>query len=629
MSEVTDYQHLIHQSRYARWLEDKGRRETWSESVQRYVDFWEDLTDVNTRSEIYRAIHDMHVMPSMRALWSAGDALRRDNAAGYNCAYVQLDNIHVFSSVLWLLCCGTGVGFSVERQHISKLPEVAEEFHDSDSVITVADSKEGWARAFKQLISMLYAGEVPKIDVSKIRPAGARLATMGGRASGPQPLVDLFDFTIATFKEAAGRRLNSAQCHDILTYTGLSIVLGGVRRSAMLSLGNVSDERHRNLKTGAWYDHHGNRALANNSAAYDERPDFNVFQNEMKSLYESYSGERGIFNRGGAKKKIERLGIRDPNHEFGGNPCCEIILRGSGGLCNLTEVIIRHDDTLETLKNKVATATIMGTLQSTLTHFPHLPKVWQRNAEEERLLGVSFTGICDHEVMSGSKGESLLTQWLTELRAVARATNKKWAKKLGINESAAITTVKPSGTVSQLCDTASGIHPRFSKHYIRTIRQDRKDPLTDFLIDMRVPHEPCVMNPEQTVVFSFPIKAPKNSVVVSDVGPIEQLELARIYGEHWADHTVSLTAYYTDESWYDVCSWIWKNFDSMVGMSFLPFDGGSYKQAPYQEIDEATYKKLAKEMPDIDWSQLKEYERGDTTEGAKTLACVAGACELV
>ena len=628
MSVVSDYQNLIHQSRYSRWLEDEGRRETYMETCMRYAAFWEDKCDTATRSEIFHSIHNMDVMPSMRCMWSAGEALRRDHAAGYNCAFVAVDHPRAFDEAMYLLMCGCGVGFSVERQHLAKLPEVAEEFHETDTTIVVPDSKQGWAKSLKQLIGMLYMGEVPSWDVSLVRPAGSKLKTMGGRSSGPAPLVDLFSFCVATFKGAAGRRLNSTECHDIMTKIGEIVVVGGVRRSAMISLGNLSDDRHRNLKQGEWWKLHGNRALANNSAVYTEKPDFNVFQQEMLSLYQSYSGERGIFNREGAQKKIAELGTRDPEHEFGANPCCEILLRSSG-LCNLTEVVIRPEDTLETLKYKVKMATIMGTLQSTMTDFRYLRSIWKKNAEEERLLGVSFTGICDHPVMSGKKGDKVLIEWLESLRKVARDTNRQWAKKLDINESAAITTVKPSGTVSQLCDTASGIHPRFSKHYVRTVRQDKKDPLTDFLIAQGVPHEDCVMKPESTVVFSFPMASPKTALTTADVGSIDQLNLARIYGRHWADHTVSLTAYYTDDSWFSVCQWIWKHWDDMVGMSFLPYDGGSYKQAPYQEIDAATYKELAKAMPEISWEQLKEFESEDNTEGAQTLACVAGACELV
>jgi ribonucleoside-diphosphate reductase alpha chain len=625
---MSDYQTLIHQSRYARWLDSEGRRETWDETCQRYADFWDDKVDLATKSEIFNMIRDMQVMPSMRALWAAGPALARDHAAGYNCSYVAIDHPRAFDSIFYLLMCGAGAGFSVERQSISKLPEVAEELVDTETTIVVRDSKIGWATAFKQLISMLYSGEIPRWDVSGVRPAGARLKTMGGRASGPAPLVDLFEFTVRVFQGAAGRKLSSTEAHDILTKTGEVTIMGSVRRSAMISLGNLSDDRHRSLKTGEWWKHDPQRALANNSAVYTEKPDFQVFQSEMKSLYESYSGERGIFNRAGAQKKIAAEGIRESDHDFGVNPCAEIILK-SAGLCNLTEVIIRPEDTLETLKYKVKYAAIMGTLQSSLTDFRHLPSKWKKNAEDERLLGLSFTGICDHPVMAGKKGEKILTDWLKDLRAVATSVNKEWAKKLGINPSASITTVKPSGTVSQLCDTASGIHPRFSKFYIRTIRQDVKDPLTDFLIAQGVPNEPCVMKPDSTVIFSFPMKSPKTALTVSEVGSIEQLELAKLYGDVWASHTVSLTAYYTDDTWFDVCSWIWnpRNWDSMVGMSFLPHDGGTYKQAPYQECDAETYKAAVKAMPSINWDELQAFEQSDNTTGSQTLACVGDKCE--
>jgi ribonucleoside-diphosphate reductase alpha chain len=625
-STMSDYQTLIHKSRYARWLDGPGRRETWDETCQRYANFWDDKVDLATKSEIFYMICDMQVMPSMRALWAAGDALARDNTCAFNCAYVAIDHPRAFDEAMYLLMCGCGVGYSVERQSVSKLPEVAEQLVDTDTVIVVRDSKIGWSTAFKQLISMLYAGEVPKWDVSGVRPAGAKLKTMGGRASGPAPLVDLFEFTVRVFKGAAGRKLNSTEVHDICCKIGEVVVVGGVRRSAMISLGNVSDDRHRSLKTGEWWKHDPQRALANNSAVYTEKPDFGVFQTELKSLYDSYSGERGIFNREGAKKKIEALGVRDPDHDFGCNPCAEILLR-SAGLCNLTEVIIRPEDTLETLKYKVKFATIMGTLQSSLTDFRYLRSKWKNNAEEERLLGVSFTGICDHPVMAGKKGEKVLTDWLKDLRAVTVKVNKEWAKKLGINPSMAITTIKPSGTVSQLCDTASGIHPRYSKHYIRTVRSDVKDPITDFLIAQGVPNEPCAMKPENTVVFSFPVASPKTALTVADVGSIDQLELARIYGQEWADHTVSLTCYYQDDTWFDVCSWIWKHWDAMVGMSFLPHDGGTYKQAPYQECDAATYKAAVKAMPKINWGELQSFEQSDNTTGSQTLACVGDKCE--
>ena len=626
-----DYETLIAKSRYARWLDDEGRREDWPETAARYATYWSDreVIDTKTANKIRDAITNKHVMPSMRALWTAGEALDRDNVAGYNCAYLAVDDPRAFDEALYVLCCGTGLGFSVERQEVKKLPVVAEEFHPTDSTIVVADSKIGWAKAFRQLIAMLYAGEMPQVDYSRVREAGARLKTFGGRASGPAPLKDLFEFTTHIFRNAAGRRLSSIECHDIMCKVGEIVVVGGVRRSAMISLSNVSDDRMRKAKSGQWWMENGHRALSNNSAAYTERPDFQVLQEELKSLYDSFSGERGIFNREAAQKKAAKNGRRDAEQSFGVNPCAEILLR-SGQMCNLTEVVIRSTDSLEDLCNKVEIAAIMGTLQSTLTDFRYLRSKWKKNCEEERLLGVSFTGICDHPVMSGRKtvGKNTLENWLNVLREHAVAVNKKWADKLGIEQSTAITTVKPSGTVSQLVDSASGIHPRYAPYYIRTVRQDNKDPLTQFLKDQGVPNEPCVMKPDTTTVFSFPMKSPTGALTVDDVGTIEQLELAKTYSNHWAEHTVSLTAYYTDSTWFDLCSWVHKNWDSMIGMSFLPHDGGTYKQAPYQAIDKETYEAALKAMPKVDWGMLPSYETEDATEGAKTLACVGGACEI-
>ncbi len=627
MSNMTDYQRLIAASRYARWREEDGRREFWDETVARYAHYWADkgLIDTKMARRIQEAVEGLEVMPSMRALWTAGPALDRDNVAGYNCAFLSVDDPRAFDEALYVLCCGTGLGFSVERQEIAKLPDVAEEFHDTDTTIVVADSKVGWAKAYRQLIAMLYAGEIPKHDVSRVREAGARLKVFGGRASGPAPLVDLFEFTTRIFKGAAGRKLNSLECHDLMTKIGEIVVVGGVRRSAMISLSNVSDDRMRKAKSGQWWTDHGQRALANNSAAYTERPDFQVFQDEMRSLYDSFSGERGIFNREAAKLKTAKYGRRDPSQIMGVNPCAEILLR-SGQMCNLTEVVIRPNDSLDDLLAKVELAAIMGTLQSTLTNFRYLRSKWKNNCEEERLLGVSFTGICDHPVLSKVSSEA--RDWLSFLREYAVQVNAKWADKLGVQHSAAITTVKPSGTVSQLVDSASGIHPRYSPYYVRTIRQDNKDPMTDFLIAQGVPHEPCVMKPDTTTVFAFPVKSPDCALTVDDVGTIDQLELAKMYGECWAEHTVSLTAYYTDSSWFDLCSWAYNNWDHMIGMSFLPHDGGTYKQAPYQAIDSHKYELLVEEMPVINWDELPKYERGDTTEGAKTLACVGSSCEI-
>jgi ribonucleoside-diphosphate reductase alpha chain len=631
---LDDYQTLIHASRYARYIDSKERRETFDETVERYLQYFKDeekLTEDDIKAnKIRETIRSMGVMPSMRAMWASGEALRRDNAAGFNCCYTTADHPRVFDETFYLLMCGCGVGYSVERQYIAKLPEVPEDLVDCPTTITIADSKQGWASALRQLISLLYSGHIPTWDVSRVRPAGARLKVFGGRASGPAPLVDLFEFTVHTFKNAAGRKLNSIEVHDLLCKIGEAVVVGGVRRSAMISLSNVSDDRMRMAKSGAWYDQHGHRALANNSAVYDDRPDFHVFQNEMKSLYESYSGERGIFNRGGAKKKIEAHGRRDPNHDFGANPCAEILLRPQQ-MCNLSEIVIRPDDTLASLKKKARVAAILGTLQATQTNFRYLRKVWQENCEEEALLGVSLTGICDHPTMSGQEGFEKLGKWLRELRSVVEETNEEWSEKLGINVSASVTTVKPSGTVSQLVDASSGIHPRYSDYYIRRVRQSVNDPLTQFLIDQGVPHEPCVMKPESTIVFDFYIESPEHSLTTEQVGTIDQLELAAEFGRSYATHTVSCTAYYTDDTWFDLCSWMWQpdNWNSLIGMSFLPFgDASSYKQAPLEEISKAEYVQATLCTDPIDWSLLPSYERGDTTEGAKTAACVGDACEL-
>ena len=626
---MNDYQKLIAASRYARWRENDGRREFWDETVARLTWYWADkglITSEEAR-ELYDAIYNLRVMPSMRSLMTAGEALDRDNMAGYNCSYIHVDHPRAFDEIMYVLMCGTGVGFSVERQFTNKLPEVAETLHDTDTTIVVEDSKLGWAKGLKQLISMLYAGEVPKYDISKVRPAGARLKTFGGRASGPEPLVSLFDFAISLFKGAAGRKLNDLECHDLVCKIAEIVVVGGVRRSALISLSNPSSDRMRTAKSGAWWNGSGQRALANNSACYTERPDFEFFMREMSALYESKSGERGVFSRVAAKKIAGRNGRRDADHEFGTNPCSEILLR-SGGVCNLSEVIVRADDDLDSLKEKVRLATILGTLQATLTDFRYVRAMWKRNAEEEALLGVSFTGIMDNTMMAGVSDPEALSEWLTELKQVAIDTNLEWSERLGISQAAAITCVKPSGTVSQLCDTASGIHPRFAPHYIRTVRQDNKDPVTQFLRDQGVDAEPCVMKPDSTTIFSFRMEAPKNAVCVSDVGALEQLKLWKIYQDAWCEHKPSITVYYTDDEFFDICAWMWKNFDSMSGVSLLPYDGGTYQQAPYQQIDKAQYEEEVQREPSINWEALSQYETDDQTTGSQELACVGTSCEL-
>ena len=623
----TDYQAFIHTSRYARWLEDEGRRESWSETVDRYMGnvVGYDI-DHETYNEIRDAILGLEVMPSMRAMMTAGPALERDNTAGYNCSYLPVDDPKSFDEAMFILLCGTGVGFSVERQFISKLPEVPELF-ESDTTIVVKDSKEGWAKAFRQLLALLWAGEIPKWDVSKVRPAGARLKTFGGRASGPAPLVDLFNFAVTIFKEAQGRRLSSIECHDLMCKIGEVVVVGGVRRSAMISLSNLSDDRMRHAKSGNWWDNNPQRALANNSVAYTEKPDSVSFMREWMALVESGSGERGVFNREASKNQAAKNGRRDPDYDFGTNPCSEIILRPYQ-FCNLTEVVVRATDDVDSIARKVRLATILGTIQSQYTKFPYLRKVWNRNTEEERLLGVSLTGIMDNPLLTTkNKG---LEETLEHLREVAVRTNADWADSLGIPTSAAITCVKPSGTVSQLVDSASGIHPRHSPHYIRTVRGDNKDPLTTFMKDQGIPSEPDVFKPDQTTVFSFPVKAPQGAVVTDNVSAIEQLKTWLVYQRHWCEHKPSVTINVRKDEWFEVGAFVYEHFDEMSGVSFLPYNEHTYQQAPYQSCTKDDYKKLSKIMPkSIDWAKLSEYEKEDTTASSQTFACTGDVCEIV
>ena len=628
----TEYQQFIHTSRYARFIDAEKRREAWPETVTRYVDFVSENLDTNfkyklnpkIKSELTNSILSLQVMPSMRALMTAGPALDRDHTAGYNCSYIPIDHVRSFDEVMYILLCGTGVGFSVERNNIEKLPSIAEEFEDTDTIIVVQDSKAGWAKSFRELVAMLYSGQVPKIDVSRVRPAGARLKTFGGRASGPQPLINLFEFTIKTFKNAIGRKLNSLECHDIVCKVGEVVVVGGVRRSALISLSNLQDDRMRGAKTGQWWQDEGQRALSNNSAAYTSKPDMSVFINEWKSLYDSKSGERGIFNRQAAKNKASENGRRDVEWDFGTNPCSEIILRPYQ-FCNLTEVVIRATDSEKDLLAKVRAATILGTFQSTFTDFKYLRKQWRQNTEEERLLGVSLTGIMDNKLTSNPSKE-----FLTRLRKEAVDTNKEFAKKLGIPQSTAITCVKPSGTVSQLVDSASGIHSRHSQYYIRTVRGDKKDPLTTLMIEKGMPHEPDITKPDSVVVFSFPMKAPEGCITRNDLTAINQLETWLMYQRYWCEHKPSCTVSVREHEWLDVGAWVYKHFDEISGISFLPHSEHVYQQAPYQDINEEEYLAAVKLMPQhVDWAELSNYEEEDNTTGSQELACSSGVCEIV
>ncbi len=637
----TEYQQFIHLSRYARYREDLGGRETWTDTITRYLDFFETHLAENyssglaaykkVRPELEFAIQNLEVMPSMRCMMSAGKALERDNVAGYNCSFLAVDSPRAFDETMYILMCGTGVGFTVERQEIVKLPLVAEDFFESDTTIVVPDSKLGWASSFRELIAMLYTGRIPKWDLTRLRPAGARLKTFGGRSSGPAPLDELFLFAVEIFTAAKGRRLTSIECHDLMCKVGDIVVVGGVRRSALISLSNLSDERMRHAKSGTWWENNVQRALANNSVSYDERPEIEIFMREWLALIESKSGERGIFNLAAAQKHASKNGRRDGSLVQGTNPCSEILLR-SKQFCNLSEIVVRADDDFESLTNKARIATILGTLQSSLTNFRYLSSAWEKNTKEEALLGVSLTGIMDNEFLSGKKGkrDTTLADFLEDLKAVCVKENKEWAKKLGVEQSAAITCVKPSGTVSQLVDSASGIHPRYSEYYVRTVRADKKDPLGMFMEAYSFPVEDDVTKPQHNSVFSFPIHAPKSSVMRNDMNAIEQLELWKVYATHWCEHKPSITVYVRDDEWLEVGAWVYKNFDVMSGVSFLPHTNHSYRQAPYQEIDKKTYDALVKQLPsNVDWTLLSEYEHEDNTAGAQSMACTAGACEIV
>ena len=631
----TPYQQFIHKSRYARWLDSEQRRENWDETVDRYVDFM--LNQVRGKhnyelpkkdeDDIREAILNLEIMPSMRAMMTSGAALARDNIAGYNCSYIPVDSPRSFDECMYILMCGTGVGFSVERENVDKLPIVSDAMHNTDTIIKVGDSKPGWAKSLRELIALLYAGQIPTWDLSAVRSAGERLKTMGGRASGPQPLDDLFRFTVDTFSKAQGRRLFPIECHDLMCKIGEIVVVGGVRRSALISLSNLNDDQMAHAKSGQWWENEGQRALANNSVAYKGKPEIGTFMREWVSLYESKSGERGMFNREAADKQVARSERRETGHMWGTNPCSEIILRPYQ-FCNLSEVMVRETDDLESLKRKVRLATLLGTLQSTLTDFKYLRSVWKKNTEEERLLGVSLTGIMDHHVLSKNVDSE---KWLQEMRQEAVDTNEKYANMLGIPVSAAITCVKPSGTVSQLTDTASGIHARHNDYYIRTVRGDNKDPLTQFMIESGVPNERDVMKPDSTTVFSFAMKSPEGAVTRTQMTAIEQLELWKTYALHWCEHKPSVTISVKEEEWMEVGAWVYENFDVASGVSFLPHSDHTYQQAPYQDIDVDEYNDWQQSYSyvELNWNKLAEFEKEDNTTGSRELACTAGVCEVV
>lgn len=630
---MSPYNNFIAKSRYSRYIDNEGRREHWNETVARYFDFMENHLKTKQnytltkelRAELELAVNDLAVMPSMRAIMTAGPALERQNVAAFNCSYLPIDDPKAFDEAMYILLCGTGVGFSVEQQYVTKLPEVPEQLFDSQTTISVSDSKEGWAKSLRQLLALLYSGEIPRFDVSKVRPAGARLKTFGGRASGPGPLEELYKFCVTKFKGAVGRRLSSLECHDILCKIGEVVVVGGVRRSAMISLSDLSDDKMAHAKAGNWWDGQGQRALANNSAVYKEKPYIGQFMREWTSIYESHSGERGIFSRDASQRQAEKNGRRDATYDFGTNPCSEIILRPYQ-FCNLSSCIVRSDDTMDSLEHKIRVASILGTFQASLTDFPYLRKVWQKNTEEEALLGVSMTGICDNALLNNPDDPQLPAR-LERLKDVAISTNTEFARLLGINASVAVTAVKPEGTVSQLCSTASGIHPQHSKHYIRRVRGDNKDPLTQFMIQAGFVAEPCVMKPDSTTVFSFPVAVADGALLREDLTAVQHLKLWLLFQRHYCEHKPSVTISVKENEWMEVGAWVFEHFDEVTGVSFLPMDGGTYKQAPYEEVNEQEYAKLKALQPaDIDWATFKEYD--DNVEGVQTLSCSAGGCEI-
>ena len=636
ISLPTDYQSFIHVSRYARWIDEENRRETWEETVNRYFNYLEKHTKENNnfslsvkkRKELQDAVINLEIMPSMRALMTAGVALERCHVAAYNCSYLPVDSVRSFDECLYILMCGTGVGFSVERKYTKQLPTVNESFEDSETTIVVGDSKTGWAKGYKELIHLLYSGQIPSWDLSKLRPAGARLKTFGGRSSGPDPLDDLFRFTVNIFKGAAGRKLKSIECHDIMCKIGSVVVVGGVRRSALISLSDLQDQEMALAKSGEWWNNEGQRALANNSVCYKEKPPIGIFMKEWLTLYNSKSGERGIYNRQSAVEKSLENGRRNADYDFGTNPCSEIILRPYQ-FCNLTEVVVRADDKIVDLERKIELATILGTIQSTLTDLKYLRKIWKDNTEEERLLGVSLTGIMDNELLNTASA-GYLSDLLSQLKQVAVDTNLGLSEQLGIPQSTAITCVKPSGTVSQLVDSASGIHARHSEYYIRTVRGDKKDPLTQFMQSAGVPVEDDIMQPDSTVVFSFPVKSPKKAVTRNDTGALEQLNLWLKYQKNWCEHKPSVTITVKEDEWLDVGAWVYENFNDVAGISFLPHSDHTYKQAPYQECTKEEYLDLKKRMPkNINWQDLSELEKEDSTRGGQELACTADSCEIV
>lgn len=625
---LTPFQSFIFISRYSRWLPSHNRRESWDECVDRWWNYFTDkVPTLAERPDVKEAILNLEVLPSMRSLMTAGIALDHDNTCLYNCSYLPIESVDSFAELFVILMNGTGTGYSVERQYTDKLPTVANKIvKNFDKVIVVEDSKEGWGNALKTLFNDLYSGKHPKWDLSKVRPSGARLKTFGGRASGPAPLDNLFKFLVKVFYNAQGRKLSALECHDTCCAIANAVIVGGVRRSAMISLSDLGDREIAMCKSGAWWEQAGFRSYANNSAVYRGKPPMGQFLEEWTSLYNSHSGERGMINRRALQEQAVKWG-REKNCEYGTNPCAEIILKPFE-FCNLSTVVVRTDDTAASLKKKVELATIIGTVQSTFVKFPYLRPEWKKNCEEERLLGVSMTGIFDNKLTSGLEGKPKLVRLLENLRDHATATNLKWAEKLGINPSKSITCVKPEGTTSCLVDSASGLHPRYADYYFRRIRLDKKDPLYNLMKDQGVPCEDDVINPTSTAVFTFAMKAPRGTVTTEDLRALDHLDLWKTYQEHYCHHKPSVTVNYKDSEFLEVGNWLWENFDMATGIAFLPGgDNHTYAQAPFEQIDSATY--AAHPKVKVNFNDLMKYESEDNTEVGKEFACSAGGCQIV
>lgn len=631
MPSSTPYQDFIFYRTYSRWNDDLGRRETWQETVDRYMSFMRknvgDKLTFEEYQEIREAILKHEVMPSMRLMWGAGGPTARCNVSAYNCSYLAIKELRDFAETLYLLCSGTGVGFSVEKAAVDQLPVVQPQKGVPSKYFVIDDSKEGWAEALHDCLHALFNGEDAIFDFSQIRPAGARLKTMGGRAAGPQPLMDLLEFTKEVVLARQGKKLRPIDVHDIMTKIGEIVVAGGVRRSAMISLSDLEDAEVQHAKDGRFWEHSAHRALANNSAVYKQKPTREEFLSEWDALRKSGSGERGIFNRGSLTEQVPARRLFEWNGVVpalaGTNPCGEIVLKDKQ-FCNLTEIVARAEDTEETLLKKARIATILGTYQSTLTDFKFLSSEWKRNCEDERLLGVSITGQWDSPAVRDE-------QVLTRMKHVAQDTNSEYAKRFGINPSTAITCVKPSGTVGQLVNASPGLHARYSEYYLKRVRISVTDPLFKMLRDLGVPSHPEVGQGESTAntfVLDFPIASPQGAVTADKLSAIAQLEHWLMMKRSWTEHNPSCTIYIKDGEWEQVRDWIYEHWDLVGGLSFLPYEDHVYELAPYTPISKEEYEKLASLFPKIDFSVLTRYEKDDETTGAQELACVAGGCEL-